>query len=78
MNDIITIDSRTANPYQVGLDLCEMAGWFNLTEEGKGNMTPKEAAADMAQWLTEQDVRLIDYDGGELNMAQYIERYLSQ
>ena len=78
MDENMTIDTRTANPYQVGLDLCERAGWLNLTEEEKGNMTPQEAAADMAQWLTEQDVRLIDYDGGELNMAQYIERYLSQ
>ena len=77
MNDMI-IDTRTANPYQVGLDLCESAGWLNLTEEEKGNITPQEAAADLAQWLTKQGMRLIDYDGDELNMARYIKRYLSR
>ena len=78
MNDNMTIDTRTANPYQVGLDLCERAGWLNLTDAEIGSTTPTQAAQDMAQWLTEQDVRLIDYDGDELDMARYIERYLSQ
>ena len=43
-----------------------------------GNYTPEQAAKDTAQWLTEQGTRLIDFDGEEMDMARYIERYLSQ
>ena len=78
MNNNMTIDTRTANPYQVGHDLCEWAGLLNLTDAEMGNYTPEQAARDTAQWLTEQGTRLIDFDGEEMDMARYIERYLSQ
>jgi hypothetical protein len=63
---------------QVGHDLCEWAGLLNLTDAEMGNYTPEQAAKDTAQWLTEQGTRLIDFDGEEMDMARYIERYLSQ
>ena len=72
------IDTRTDSPLQIGHDLCEMAGVLNLTDTDIGDCTPQQMARDTAQWLTEQGERLIDFDGEEMDMARYIERYLSR
>ena len=71
----VRIDTRTDNPYQIGQNLLEMAGNINASEWGDDHQA---TARDVAQWLSQQGVRLTDYDGEEMDMARYIERYLSR
>ena len=74
MDSTVVIDTRTENPYQVGYDLFEAAGGANLDSDQIDDST----AGDMAAHLTGEGVRLIDFDGDELDMAQYIGRYLER
>ena len=69
------INTQTDNPYQIGADLYEMAGGRTPGEFGDN---PHQTANEAAAWLTKQGVTLVDYDGAQMDMAQYIERYLSQ
>ena len=71
-DNTVVIDTRTDNPYQVGYDLFEAAGGANLDSDQIDGST----ADDLATFLATQGVRLIDYDDEELDMAQYIGRYL--
>lgn len=71
-NQNIYFDTRSANPHQVAQDLLEGAGYNASDYAGMSN---RDRAEQVADFYRKQDVKLIDQDGDERDIANYLVEY---